>query len=147
VRTGSCGHKATLFAAIMRASGIPARVRVGRWAGLGGEANPLNVHVKCDFWAQNIGWVNVEFGEPAHPDNPQGAFGTDADFITYHLEVNLELKVWGKPRPAHILQWADILPLGDFKHEGQSSSSRSTVETLWSRETTGQESGHAVKHP
>jgi hypothetical protein len=137
VRAGSCGHKATLFAGIMRASGIPARVRVGRWAGLGGEANPLNVHVKCDFWAQNIGWVNVEFAEPAHPDNPQGAFGRDADFITYHLEVNLELEVWGKPRPAHILQWADILPLGDFKHEGQSSSSRSTVETLWSREMTG----------
>jgi len=65
-RSGYCEHFASVFAFLMRAAGIPARI-VGGY--LGGEVNPYgdymivrqaDAHVWVEVWLRGKGWVRVD---------------------------------------------------------------------------------------
>jgi len=90
VRAGqsSCGGFSVLFASLMRANRIPARVRFGRW--INGQ-----VHVKADFWAEGVGWVNVETAVAvrdwrADPAAIERTFGNEEGiFMTFHADTDM----------------------------------------------------------
>jgi hypothetical protein len=96
-----CGGLSVLFAAALRANGIPARTLYGRWAI---SAKPDDVtngvpyhqtHVQAEFFARGVGWVPVD---PAcaivHDRSKDGLkfFGhSPGDFLTLHVDPNLRL--------------------------------------------------------
>lgn len=87
-----CGGFATLFTAIMRANGIPARTLAGWWA-LSGD----QTHCKAEFWAKGIGWVPVDITSGFK--NPDNFFGRDyGNFITIHTDNDLVIDTiyWGE---------------------------------------------------
>ncbi len=53
---GECGDYASLFVALSRASGIPARPIVGYWAVTGTN----QTHVWAEFYLEGLGWVPVD---------------------------------------------------------------------------------------
>ena len=53
---GECGDFSSLFIALSRASGIPARAVVGYWAITGTD----QAHVWAEFYLEGIGWVPVD---------------------------------------------------------------------------------------
>jgi transglutaminase-like putative cysteine protease len=55
-REGECGDYASMFIALARAKGIPARSVVGYWAISGVE----QTHVWAEFYLEGIGWVPVD---------------------------------------------------------------------------------------
>jgi hypothetical protein len=87
---GDCGCLATVFVSALRANGIPARLRVGRWAlsvkpgeTVGGQPY-YQTHVQAEFYAAGVGWV------PADPTLQR--FGNDpGNFLTLHLDSELQL--------------------------------------------------------
>ncbi|MFO0797808.1 MAG: transglutaminase-like domain-containing protein [Gemmataceae bacterium] len=97
--TSDCGGLAALYAAVLRANGIPARTLYGRWATsaepdakLGGVVY-YQWHVKAEFYAAGVGWVPADPGAAVeHDRTPDGLrfFGTDAgDFLTMHVDSAL----------------------------------------------------------
>lgn len=58
-RKSCCGGLSCLFTAVMRANGIPARMRIGRLAASERAGNQQR-HCKSEFFARGIGWVPVE---------------------------------------------------------------------------------------
>jgi hypothetical protein len=104
-----CGGLSHLFVAACRAQGIPARVLFGRWAKSVDSKETLDGktyfqwHVKSEFFAAGVGWVPVDMaaGVSSHPTaTGLDYFGVDkADFITFHVDPNLELDTihFGKP--------------------------------------------------
>jgi len=103
-----CGGLTALFVATLRASGIPARQLVGRWAESAEKDEKLDgmewqkEHVKAEFYAAGIGWVPVDMSVAVDIDRRAGSlrhFGRDnADFIVMHIEpdVSVEIEQMGK---------------------------------------------------
>ena len=99
VERSDCGGLSVLFVAVMRAQGIPARIRAGRWAQSAvadqriGRIKYFQEHVKAEFFAQGLGWVPVDVSSGVlHDKTPAGLeyFGNDrGDFITLHLDHDL----------------------------------------------------------
>jgi transglutaminase/protease-like cytokinesis protein 3 len=58
-KKGDCGGYSTLFVALARASGIPARVVVGGWAS-SSTKEYKNWHVWAEFYLEKIGWIPVD---------------------------------------------------------------------------------------
>jgi hypothetical protein len=94
-KSDSCGLS-IVFAAALRANGVPARVSSGRWArntepGRNAANEP---HVRATFFATGVGWVPVDLGSALTLDkSTEGLefFGTDnADFLTMHFDTDLE---------------------------------------------------------
>ena len=97
---GECGDYAALFVALCRASGVPARPVVGRWAL---QENGDN-HVWAEFYLQDVGWVPVDpsFG----PKNNADTFGKlDNGRIIFNKAYNIALI----PKPQWISPSADGL--------------------------------------
>ncbi|HYH69356.1 MAG TPA: transglutaminase domain-containing protein [Urbifossiella sp.] len=94
-----CGGLAALYAAALRANGVPARTLYGRWATSADPAEKLSGvayyqwHVKAEFFAAGVGWVPADPGSAVlHDRSPDGLryFGTDAgDFLTFHVDATL----------------------------------------------------------
>ncbi|MFO0847970.1 MAG: transglutaminase domain-containing protein [Gemmataceae bacterium] len=91
-----CGGLSVLFTAVMRANGVPARVRYGRWAK---SAKPdekldghqyLQWHVKAEFYAAGVGWVPVDLAMSlgfTRPADRLTQFGKDdGTFLTLHVD-------------------------------------------------------------
>lgn len=55
-KEGECGDYASLFIALARAKGIPARSVVGYWAITGIE----QTHVWAEFYIEGVGWIPVD---------------------------------------------------------------------------------------
>ncbi len=53
---GECGDYSSLFIALSRASGIPARAVVGYWT----ESGIDQTHVWAEFYLEGIGWIPVD---------------------------------------------------------------------------------------
>jgi hypothetical protein len=99
-RTGKsdCGGLSSLFVAVLRASGIPARVLQGRWAQSEkagdrvGDRPYGQWHVEAEFFARGVGWVPVDMAS-AILDPWRGGFahfGNDpGDFVTFHLDQDI----------------------------------------------------------
>jgi hypothetical protein len=92
-----CGGLAALFASTMRANKVPARLLVGRWLKPDAEPDSAKndygqVHVKSEFYAQNIGWVPVEMSLAVSDKtaDPLKNFGRFAGiFVTFHVDPDL----------------------------------------------------------
>jgi len=54
-----CGGLSALFASLMRANGVPARLLGGRWA-QSQTPDYGQWHVKAEFFAKGVGWVPVD---------------------------------------------------------------------------------------
>jgi hypothetical protein len=113
-----CGGLTCLFASVLRANGVPARMLVGRWAESEKAGDKLNgfdyhqTHVKAEFFAQGIGWVPVDLAgglsdgadrEFAHFGDDPGdflAFQVDEDFVVNPLGAGREI-IWGMQNVAY----------------------------------------------
>jgi len=95
-----CGGMSGLFVAALRACGIPARTRAGRWARSAtpaekvGEVTYFQEHIKAEFFAREIGWVPVDLTLAVQRDRSRDKlryFGYDGgDFLTLHLDNGLK---------------------------------------------------------
>jgi transglutaminase-like putative cysteine protease len=54
-----CGGLSSVFVALMRANGVPARMLIGRWAA-SQEKDDAKYHVKAEFFTRGVGWVPVD---------------------------------------------------------------------------------------
>ena len=96
-----CGGLSILYAAVLRANGIPARTLYGRWASSAkpaeklGDSEYFQWHVKAEFYAADVGWVPVDLAVSIQHDHSRDGldhFGHDAgDFLTQHLDANFQL--------------------------------------------------------
>lgn len=92
VDASDCGGLSLLFASLLRAHGVPARLLVGRWA-LPDKGDDPQFHVRAEFWAEGVGWVPIDgSGAVTWKGAPASAFGIHrAKFLTLHLEPGLEV--------------------------------------------------------
>jgi hypothetical protein len=89
----NCYGLSYLFAAILRANKIPARILIGHWA-RSGSGDECNDHAQVEFYAAQVGWVPVDISNAiSDRENPAGGyFGhDDGDFITMHTNTDLEV--------------------------------------------------------
>jgi len=118
---GECGDYAALFVALCRASGIPARPVVGRWA------LPENgsYHVWAEFYLQDVGWVPVDpsFG----PKNNTDTFGNlDNNLIVFNKAYDISLQ----PKPQWISPSGDLLQTYYWEFWCSSGNSQSVTVDL-----------------
>jgi hypothetical protein len=102
-----CGGMCALFAATLRANGVPARMLMGRWARSADPHGTLDgapyhqQHVKAEFYANGVGWIPVDLSSAVtHDKTPEGLryFGHDhGDFLTVQLDPDVQVDSvhWG----------------------------------------------------
>ncbi len=126
---GECGEFASLFIALARAKGIPARPIVGYWAISGIE----QTHVWAEFYLEGIGWVPVDptmgQSDPVKYDVPEFYFGNmDNQRVILNKGFNIPMD---PPAPdgfeAAFLQ----VPLWWFWGTDGDSNSVSMDRTMW----------------
>lgn len=123
----ACGETSTMFVGIMRANGIPARFRAGRWlttqtVSPDGKPDP-KLHIKADFFAEGIGWVVAEFPLGSNDDSfIVSCIGPDGNFMTmqtnpwevpnggFDLRQGFVGYVGGQPQPV-VEEWWDVQKL------------------------------------
>ncbi|MGA2070427.1 MAG: transglutaminase-like domain-containing protein [Sedimentisphaerales bacterium] len=113
-----CGGFSLLFAAVMRANGVPARTLFGRWT-IPQTDEYGQYHVMAEFFVDKSGWVPVDIsGMIVHkPKDPDAFLGTtDGRFIAFHIDTDLE------PAKGFRHAWAQYLLLkwygdGDFSKD------------------------------
>ena len=134
-----CGGLSALYAAVLRANGIPARALYGRWARSAkaddkiGEMEYYQWHVKAEFYAKDVGWVPADLSVSILSDkSAEGLdyFGRDpGDFLTMHVDANFELDTvtFGK-QPVHNLQYPTFWVSGAGKLDRRTEKESWTVE-------------------
>ncbi len=92
-----CGGLSMIFAAALRANGIPARLAVGRWAESAhstGDQIADQMHVKAEFYADGVGWIPVDCSGAIEDRTAAESqfFGHDAgDFLTFHVDCGMQV--------------------------------------------------------
>jgi hypothetical protein len=96
-----CGGFAQLFAASLRANGIPARCLFGRWAESAkpdaklGKIAYFQWHVIAEFHADGVGWIPADVSSAIvheRPGTPSRHFGNQpGTFLTQHIDANLRI--------------------------------------------------------
>ena len=136
-----CGGLSMLYAAILRANGIPARALFGRWATSAKASDKLGEfeygqwHVKAEFYAADVGWVPADLAVSIlHDKSTEGLehFGRDAgDFLTMHIDANfvLDTVTFGK-QPVHNLQYPTFWVSGSGKLDRRKEKETWTVEVV-----------------
>ncbi len=105
---GDCGGLCWLFARVMRANGVPARLLLGRWAESGKPAADGSldgqIHVKAEFFARGIGWVGVDCaGSVTKKGSPLNYFANDpGDFVVLDYAMDRVVKLWPGEAPKRI---------------------------------------------
>jgi transglutaminase-like putative cysteine protease len=101
-----CGGLSSVFVALMRANGVPARMLIGRWAA-SEEKDDRKYHVKAEFFARGVGWVPVD--SAAAVGDTKGRdfewFGNDAgDHISFTNDGDLlvDTYLFGKPNIGYL---------------------------------------------
>ena len=133
-----CGGLTALFVAAMRASGVPARQLVGRWAETAEAGEKLDgkewqkEHVKAEFYAAGVGWVPVDMSVAVDLDRRPGSvrhFGRDnADFVCLHVDP--DVRPPGDPDcPAPRVYTFLQEPV--FSVVGQGTTDRSQAKSDW----------------
>lgn len=91
-KASDCGGLCILFASVMRANGIPARVLAGRWALVTKDGDP-QYHVRAEFWARGVGWVPIDgSGAVQWAGAPDSAFGRQKpNFFVMHEGVDMDI--------------------------------------------------------
>jgi hypothetical protein len=108
-----CGGLSAVFVAALRANGVPARLRVGRWARSQkpgerlGDIDYGQQHVLAEFFAPDAGWVAADCASGVLYDKTPGRldyFGHfRADFITLHVDAEMMLD--GGPQGRQTVDW------------------------------------------
>ena len=136
-----CGGLSMLYAAILRANGIPARSLYGRWATSAKATDKLGEfeygqwHVKAEFYAADVGWVPADLAVSIlHDKSADGLehFGRDpGDFLTMHIDANflLDTGTFGK-QPVHNLQYPTFWVSGSGKLDRRKDKETWTVEVV-----------------
>ena len=98
-KKSDCGGLSILFASALRSQGVPARIRVGRWAQSAKAGEKVGSiiyhqeHVKAEFFAQGVGWVPADLSSAVLHDKTRkklNYFGKDVgDFITLHHDTEI----------------------------------------------------------
>ena len=134
-----CGGLSMLYAAVLRANGVPARTLYGRWATSGkstdkiGDVEYCQWHVKAEFYAANVGWVPADLAVSILNDKSSEGldhFGKDpGDFVTMHIDANflLDTVTFGK-QPMHNLQYPTFWVSGSGKLDRRKEKETWTVE-------------------
>jgi transglutaminase-like putative cysteine protease len=137
---GDCGSMSVVFASALRASGIPARTLVGRWADsvkpgdkIGAEPY-YQTHVKAEFFAEQVGWVPVDPTQALGDASPASLryFGNDpGDFLVQNVDFDLLLDSvhFGKEHIDHlqgVVRWAT----GSGSWDGKTTREDWQVRTL-----------------
>jgi transglutaminase-like putative cysteine protease len=112
---GECGDVSLGFNGILRANGIPARARIGRWIENGqGTDEGQSVHVRSEFYIDEVGWIPVDatagMGTPEADEGRHFGFNEGVDFLTLHLDPDLEFLKWATGKP-HTLRWVQQVQL------------------------------------
>jgi transglutaminase-like putative cysteine protease len=123
-RQGDCGDYSSLFVALARAKGIPARHVVGYWAVSGID----QVHVWAEFYLEGVGWIPVDatVGQVRNRDYYFGNMDNQRVILNKGLNFPLD-----PPAPGHIL--ATHLQTPTWWFWGTSGNARTlTIErTAW----------------
>ncbi|HEX4142086.1 MAG TPA: transglutaminase-like domain-containing protein [Pirellulales bacterium] len=139
--TADCGGLCALFAATLRTSKVPARLRVGHWAKSENPRPPAaghvahKAHVKAEFYANGVGWVPVDVSGAVEFDKTAEGlryFGNDkGDFLTVHLDYDAEFDstLWGVKSVRH-LQSVHYYVRGDGNMDGAAIDRNWQVETV-----------------
>lgn len=137
---GDCGGMSTLFTAVLRASGVPTRTRVGRWAVSAKPGDKLNTsdyyqwHVKAEFFAAGVGWVPVDvalaLGLPRPTDRLRHFGRDDGTFLTFHVggELVVDARPFGK-QTVELMQRPIWWVTGDGETEPTTETEGWTVRT------------------
>jgi transglutaminase-like putative cysteine protease len=103
--SGACGGLSTVFVAVMRANGVPARAIYGRYLKNSTPFTTLDetIHVRAEFFAEGVGWIPVDVAAATAPDrNPDDFFGQDAGNL---MVMHFDLVAWGNDRQALQSAW------------------------------------------
>jgi transglutaminase-like putative cysteine protease len=122
VRRGNCTDFHSLFIALARARGIPARFTIGFPLAKATSGTIPGYHCWAEFFAGGV-WVPVDASEAwKHPDRHEYYFGNlDADRVAFTMGRDLELAPpqHGQPLNYLIYPYAEIdgtaVPLKDVK--------------------------------
>jgi transglutaminase-like putative cysteine protease len=106
---GECGDYSCLFVALCRASGIPARPIVGRWA----TSVKNDWHVWAEFYLPGYGWIPVD---PTVEDVSGGSYFGYLD--NQRLIFNKQCNVVLKPSPVFLSASASILQTCYWEYQG-----------------------------
>ncbi len=127
-RKGECGGLSLLFATVLRAEGVPARV-------LYGIHTDRTTHSISEFYAVGIGWIPVEVAGVVTYKGPISNFvgRTPGTYLALHADPDLELdtihfgkKRWPWLNVNGMLNWS----FGLGKYEGQITKASWTFENL-----------------
>jgi len=127
--TGDCSCMSYIFVGAMRASDIPSRMLVGRFAkprkeGVGPSDNQYDQpHVRCEFYLKDVGWVPVDpaFANGNKVKKVRDFIGNDlGDVLVLYVDIDLQLPFPDKVRPSpgmqtHPAYWA----FGKGKFDGE----------------------------
>ena len=92
-----CGGLSMIFAAAMRANGIPARLSgrtLGRVSAWHRRQIADQMHVKAEFYADGVGWIPVDCSGAVEDRAAAESdfFGSDAgDFLTFHVDCGMQV--------------------------------------------------------
>jgi hypothetical protein len=88
-----CGGISVVFVSALRAGGIPARLRIGRWAMSATKGQKLDdaayaqQHAYPEYFCEGIGWVPVDPTMAVISKDRMAWFGHDrGNFVTLHLD-------------------------------------------------------------
>lgn len=126
---GECGDYASLFIALARAKGVPARPVVGYWALSGID----QTHVWAEFYLEGLGWIPVDptFGQsrPGARGRPDYYFGSmDNKRVILNKGFNVPLDA---PAPDGYLAPFLQVPSWWFWGSGGDENSVSIARTSW----------------
>ena len=123
---GECGDYSSLFIALSRAKGIPARPVVGYWAISGLD----QTHVWAEFYIENLGWIPVDptIGQ-AQPGKRDYYFGNmDNQRVILNKGFNIQLD---PPAPDNYSAALLQVPLWWFWGSDGDGSTISLDRTSW----------------
>jgi len=111
-KRGNCTDFHSLFIAMMRASGIPARFEIGFPLPEGKtEGDIPGYHCWAEFFVEGIGWIPVDASEawknPAKRDYFFGAHDINRVFFTYGRDIRLAADQKGDPLNYFIYPYAE----------------------------------------
>ena len=87
-----CGGAALLFSATLRANGIPASSKPGRWAASTDPTNgdPEQFHVKAEWYASGIGWIPTDACAAITGGTPSTLVGADpGNFVAFQFDLGM----------------------------------------------------------
>jgi len=130
-RYGECGDYSAIFVALCRASGIPARLVVGRWAtSTKGDWTSDDWHVWAEFYIQDHGWVPTDPSLADITGRDETYFGhLDNKRLIFNKQCNVVLN----PRASFITS-SEYKILQPFVWEYSGSMSTAKLEISYSFE-------------